>query len=65
MDTYAKVIPNYSCIEVNIKKQQLNLYEDKKIILSTPCVTGTKGINDTPCGTFHVYLIINDFDRRV
>lgn len=52
---------SYSCIEVNKKKQELHCFIDGKLLIKSPCVTGTKGKKDTPCGTFHIYLIRNDF----
>ena len=52
---------DYSCIEISIKKQKIRCFINGDLLLESPCVTGTKGENDTPCGTFHIYLIRNDF----
>ncbi len=39
-------------ILVDISDQKLRLYRHKKCTLSTNVVTGNKGKNDTPCGTY-------------
>ena len=58
------VTPDYDCIEINIEKQKLFLYKNGKTIIDTPCITGTKGVNDTPCGTFHIYYICHNVSMQ-
>lgn len=43
-----------SYIEVSISKQKVWLVKNGKVVISSPCVTGRKGIHDTPKGVFHI-----------
>ena len=50
----------YSCIEINIPEQILKCYIGSDLVLESPCITGTKGVSDTPTGTFHIFEKIRD-----
>lgn len=53
-DLYGFTIPVGIWINVDIDSQTLSVMEGRETLLSTSCVTGTKGIYDTPLGTYAV-----------
>lgn len=57
---YNKINPYpFSCIEIDLIKQTLSLYDDKKLALRTVCITGMPG-KETPEGCFHIFEMHRD-----
>ena len=44
----------HTCVEVDVTNQTVYFYIGEKLILSTPCVTGYKGVHDTPAGNYSI-----------
>ncbi len=63
--------PNYSqetvitnltdYIDVSIEEQKVKMYVGGECILNAPCVTGTKGVYDTPKGIFYSNFKAKDY----
>ncbi len=51
---------NGTFIEISIDQQHMWFYENGKLILDTDVVTGNKGNNDTPKGTYYVESLARD-----
>lgn len=60
-ELYDFTIPVGIWIDVDIDSQTLSVMEGNESLLSTSCVTGTKGIYDTPLGIYEV--IYKDKDQ--
>ena len=59
-------------IEISIDQQYLWYYKNGSLVISSPIVTGTRGVNDTPRGNFtilnkaqNIYLIGPDYKSYV
>lgn len=53
--------PKGLIVEVSIPKQHVWVYNSDKVVMDSPCVTGTKGSHDTPTGVFKVSEMQKDY----
>ncbi len=53
--------PKGLIVEVNIQAQHVWVYNSNKVVMDSPCVTGTKGSHDTPTGVFKVSEMRKDY----
>lgn len=59
---YSKNLSLQSYVEIDISSQTVWMYYNGKCIVETDCVTGTKGIYDTPPGLFYlIYKVEDDY----
>lgn len=57
---YSKNLSLQSYVEIDISSQTVWMYYNGKCIVETDCVTGTKGIYDTPPGLFYLTYKVED-----
>lgn len=57
---YSKNLSLQSYVEIDISSQTVLMYYNGKCIVETDCVTGTKGIYDTPPGLFYLTYKVED-----
>lgn len=53
--------PKGLIVEVSIQAQHVWVYNSNKVVMDSPCVTGTKGSHDTPTGVFKVSEMRKDY----
>lgn len=53
--------PKGLIVEVSIQAQHVWVYNSNKVVMDSPCVTGTKGSHDTPTGVFKVSEMQKDY----
>lgn len=53
--------PKGLIVEVSIPAQHVWVYNSNKVVMDSPCVTGTKGSHDTPTGVFKVSEMRKDY----
>lgn len=53
--------PKGLIVEVSVQAQHVWVYNSNKVVMDSPCVTGTKGSHDTPTGVFKVSEMRKDY----